>query len=83
MSSRVADVIVIGGGVVGCATAYYLAKSGNNNVIVLEANENVEEATAALQILGYTKKEVEKALEHVSVENASVEEIIRKCLSIL
>ena len=30
-----------------------------------------------------TKKEVEKALEHVSVENASVEEIIRKCLSIL
>ncbi len=51
--------------------------------IVLEANENVEEATAALQILGYTKKEVEKALEHVSVENASVEEIIRKCLSIL
>lgn len=51
--------------------------------IVLETNENVEEATAALQILGYTKKEVEKALEHVSVENASVEEIIRKCLSIL
>ena len=51
--------------------------------IVLETNENVEEATAALQILGYTKKEVEKALEHVSVEKASVEEIIRKCLSIL
>lgn len=41
MSSHVADVIVIGGGVVGCATAYYLAKSGNNNVIVLEANESV------------------------------------------
>ena len=35
MSSHVADVIVIGGGVVGCATAYYLAKSGNINVIVL------------------------------------------------
>lgn len=51
--------------------------------IILETNENVEEATAALQILGYTKKEVEKALEHVSIENASVEEIIRKCLSIL
>ena len=41
MSSRVADVIIIGGGVVGCATAYYLAKNGNNNVIVLEANESV------------------------------------------
>lgn len=34
--SRVADTIIIGGGVVGCAAAYYLAKAGNSNVIVLE-----------------------------------------------
>ena len=51
--------------------------------LVIETNENVEEATAALQILGYTKKEIEKALEHISLENASVEEIIRKCLTLL
>ena len=51
--------------------------------LVIETNENVEEATAALQILGYTKKEIEKALEHISLENASVAEIIRKCLTLL
>lgn len=51
--------------------------------LVIETNENVEEASAALQILGYTKKEIEKALEHISLENASVEEIIRKCLTLL
>ncbi len=49
----------------------------------LDKNENVEEAIAALQVLGYTKKEIEKVLSHVSIDNASVEEIIRKCLSLL
>lgn len=33
-----ADVAVIGGGIVGVATAYYLAKSGRKNIIVLEKN---------------------------------------------
>lgn len=36
--SKNADVIIIGGGIIGCATAYYLAKGGNNNVIVLEGS---------------------------------------------
>lgn len=35
-----ADVIIIGGGVIGCATAYNLAKDGVS-VIVLEANNNI------------------------------------------
>ena len=33
---RTADVIVVGAGIIGCATAYYLAKKGTS-VIVLEA----------------------------------------------
>lgn len=36
-----ADVIIVGGGVVGCATAYYLAKKGVRDVIVLEASESI------------------------------------------
>lgn len=36
-----ADVIIVGGGVVGCATAYYLAKKGVKDVIVLEASESI------------------------------------------
>lgn len=39
--SRVADTIIIGGGVVGCAAAYYLAKAGNSNVIVLEVTKSI------------------------------------------
>ena len=35
-----ADVIVIGGGVIGCAISYYLRKRGKS-VIVLEGSENI------------------------------------------
>ena len=38
---KTADVIIIGGGVVGCAAAYYLAKSGTKNVIVLESTKSI------------------------------------------
>jgi len=46
-------------------------------------NENEEEAIAALQILGYTKKEIEKAFEKLANKNVSVEELIKKGLTIL
>lgn len=38
---RTADVIIIGGGVVGCAAAYYLTQRGVKNVIVLEADKSI------------------------------------------
>lgn len=38
--SKTADVIIIGSGVIGCATAYYLAKKGTS-VIVLDKDENI------------------------------------------
>ncbi len=41
MSKRTAEVIIIGGGVVGCAAAYYLAKKGVTDVIVLEADKSM------------------------------------------
>lgn len=46
-----------------------------------QANEKIGEAISALQVLGYSKKEIEKALEKVEKENLSVEDIIRKGLS--
>ena len=34
-----ADVVIVGGGVIGCSTAYYLAKHGVRNVAVVEMTE--------------------------------------------
>lgn len=38
--NRTADVIIVGGGIIGNATAYYLAKKGRK-VIVLEGSDNI------------------------------------------
>lgn len=44
---------------------------------VEENNEKVQEAISALQVLGYSRKEIEKALEKVDKQDLSVEEIIK------
>ena len=49
----------------------------------IENNNNVEEAIAALQVLGYTRKEIEKQFEKIDNKNLSVEELIKKCLALL
>lgn len=46
-----------------------------------QTNEKIGEAISALQVLGYSKREIEKALEKVEKENLTVEDIIRKGLS--
>lgn len=42
--------------------------------------EETSEAIAALQVLGYTKREIEKALENVDTKNSQLEEIIKQGL---
>lgn len=55
-----------------------------SNVIEQEENlQAIEEAISALQILGYGKKEIEKAFEKLANKNVSVEELIKKGLTIL
>lgn len=34
----IADIVIIGGGVVGCSIAYYLAKRGFKNIVLIEKN---------------------------------------------
>lgn len=46
-------------------------------------SEAVEEAISALQILGYNKKDIEKAFEKLANKDVSVEELIKKGLTIL
>ena len=33
---RQAKIVIIGGGIIGCSTAYHLAKMGCNDVVVIE-----------------------------------------------
>ena len=46
-------------------------------------NQNVNDAIQALQILGYNKKEIEKAFEKIANKDVSVEELIKKGLTLL
>lgn len=45
--------------------------------------ENIDEAIQALQILGYNKREIEKAFSKIANTDVSVEELIKKGLSLL
>lgn len=42
---KTADVVIVGGGISGCATAYYLAKKGVKNVVLIEKSYLASGAT--------------------------------------
>ncbi len=49
----------------------------------IDYDDKVTEAISALQVLGYNRKEIEKAFEKVDKEKLSVEDLIRKGLTLL
>ena len=50
---------------------------------ITKGNENLDEAISALQVLGYTKREIEKAFEKADINNLELEEIINLGLKYL
>ena len=66
-----------------------LTKANNNNNVKtkleerIENEEKIQEAIIALQVLGYNKKEIEKAFDKIVKDNMTTEELIRKGLTIL
>lgn len=48
-----------------------------------EENNAIEEATSALQVLGYNRKEIKECLSKMDCNSLTVEDIIRKGLSML
>ena len=48
-----------------------------------KVNENVQEAISGLMVLGYSRKDIEKAFEHLVIESLSVEDLIKKGLILL
>jgi Holliday junction DNA helicase RuvA len=49
----------------------------------IKDDDKVSEAISALQVLGYNKKEIEKAFEKLDKDALSVEDLIRKGLTLL
>lgn len=59
-----------------------VAKAPESSTVSAD-NENCQDAIQALQILGYNKKDIEKAFEKIANKDVSVEELIKKGLTLL
>jgi len=59
-----ADYIIIGGGVIGCSTAYNLARHGARNVVLLERGELASGGTAKSCAIVRTHYSIETNLNH-------------------
>ena len=46
-------------------------------------NETVQEAISGLMVLGYSRKDIDKAFEHLAVESSSIEDLIKNGLILL
>lgn len=59
------------------------AKASKEIKEAIKDDDKVSEAISALQVLGYNRKEIEKAFEKLDKDALSVEDLIRKGLTIL
>ena len=58
-------------------------KSNTKIKLAIENDDKLQEAISALQVLGYNKKEIEKAFGKLDTKEMSTEELIKKGLSLL
>ena len=68
---KTADFIVIGGGVIGCSTAYNLAKNGAKNVVLLEKGDICSGGTAKSCAIVRTHYSIKSNLIH-AVESLKI-----------
>ena len=60
-----------------------ISKSNNTIKEAIKSEQETDEAIQALQILGYGKKEIEKAIAQIDLTGLSVQNIIKNALRIL
>ncbi len=58
-------------------------KANNKIQEAIQNNARISEAMAALQVLGYNKKQIEKVFEKLEKEELSTEELIKRGLNLL
>jgi sarcosine oxidase subunit beta len=75
---RTADVVVVGGGVVGCSIAYHLARRGLRNVLVVEreavGSGTTSKAAGGIRAQFPTETEIRFSLESIAVFERFAEE---------
>ena len=69
--NQTADFIIIGGGVIGCSTAYNLANQGAKNVVVLERREICSGGTSKSCAITRSHYSIEANVHH-AVESVKI-----------
>ena len=69
--NQIADIVVIGGGVIGCSTAYSLARHGARNVVLLERKSVCSGGTAKSCAICRTHYSIRSNLVH-AVESLKI-----------
>ncbi len=65
-------------------TEQAISEESNSEInAVITNNTNFDEAISALQVLGYNRREIEKAIINITDKGLSVEDIIKQALKIL
>jgi len=70
-NNSTADIVVIGGGVIGCSTAYNLARQGARNVVLLERRDVCSGGTAKSCAICRTHYSIRSNLVH-AVESLKI-----------
>ena len=60
-----------------------LEETYSNSSAQKDNSENINEAISGLMVLGYSRKNIEKAFEHLDIDNLSIEDLIKKGLVLL
>ena len=71
MTTTNADILIIGGGLYGCSTAYHLAKNGARNIVVLERKAVSSGGTAKSCAIVRTHYSIDTNMQH-AVESLKI-----------
>lgn len=55
----------------------------NESAVITNNNENIEDMISALQVLGYTRKDIEKIIPKLDDNNYDLEDLIKNALNLL
>ena len=58
-------------------------KDDDNDIAINSVTAQIDEAMSALKVLGYSKKEIDEAISKIDTNNLSLEDMIKKSLTIL